>query len=403
MNMRANLTIENAPFLDVASPEFSIRSPEVRAARAENWFARTPYGIAVLRYAEMGQMLVHKSLRQGSHAWPELNGVHGGLFAEWWSNTILVTEGLDHRRLRRLVNPVFSPKTVRHMMSEFEAVTNAYIDGFIDQGQCDFMRDFADPYAGRVLTMLLGLPASSAQQILELASEMGLALGVTYKESYDRIEAATEELAAMIDTVLDQRMKDPGDDVLSQFVLASADGETLSRAELQNLGVMLVFAGVDTTRNQLGLGMTMFLDHQDQWEILAENPNLDMAASNECMRLRPTITWVSREAIEDFEFQGVLIPKGTILHLYSESAGTDPEVFQNSRFDITAKRDRNFGFGGGIHLCLGQVVAKNDMAVAYRILSQRLCNLRLAGTPTYLPDSGNTGPISLPIAFDKRG
>ncbi|MEM6664145.1 MAG: cytochrome P450 [Pseudomonadota bacterium] len=402
MNIHAKMQIDDAPFLNVADPNFSIRAPEVREARSQNWFARTPYGIAVLRYAEMGQMLVHKSLRQGSHAWPELNGVHGGLFADWWTNTILVTEGMDHRRLRRLVNPVFSPKTVRHMMSEFEAVTNEYIDTFIDKGHCDFMHDFADPYAGRVLTMLLGLPADSSRRILELASEMGLALGVTYKESYERIETATEALAEMIDEIIDERIANPSDDVMSKFVQASVGGETLSRAELQNLGVMLAFAGVDTTRNQLGLGMSMFLDHQDQWEILAENPDLDMAASNECMRLRPTITWVSREAIEDFEFQGVEIPKGTVLHLYSESAGTDPEVFGEAPFDITAKHDRNFGFGGGVHVCLGQIVAKNDMAVAYRILSQRLTNLRLKGTPTHLPDSGNTGPISLPIAFDRR-
>ncbi|MEM6934244.1 MAG: cytochrome P450 [Pseudomonadota bacterium] len=402
MNLRTTLTIDDAPFLDVSKPNFSIRSTEVRAARAASWFARTPYGIAVLRYAEMAQMLVHKSLRQGSHAWPELNGVHGGLFAGWWTNTILVTEGLDHRRLRRLVNPVFSPKTVRNMMSDFEDVTNELIDGFVETGHCDFMRDFADPYAGRVLTKLLGLPAGSARRILELASEMGLALGVTYRESYDRIEAATEELAALIEDIIDQRIADPGEDVMSKFVLASAEGETLSRSELENLGVMLVFAGVDTTRNQLGLGMTMFLEHQDQWEILAQNPELDMAASNECMRLRPTITWVSREAIEDFEFQGVQIPEGTVLHLYSESAGTDPDVFEDAGFNIRAKRDRNFGFGGGIHLCLGQVVAKNDMAVAYRILSQRLRNLRLSETPTYLPDSGNTGPINLPILFDSR-
>lgn len=120
------------------------------------------------------------------------------------------------------------------------------------------------------------------------------------------------------------------------------------------------------------------------------------------MRLRPTITWVSREAVEDFEFEGLQIAKGTTLHLFSESAGSDPEVFGDAPFDITAKRERNFGFGGGVHLCLGQIVAKNDMAVAYRILSQRLKDIRLDGDPEYLPDSGNTGPIRLPIAFSPR-
>ena len=168
------------------------------------------------------------------------------------------------------------------------------------------------------------------------------------------------------------------------------------------MAIMLAFAGVDTTRNQLGLGLSMFMDHPEQWEHLAADPSLDMAASNECMRTRPTITWVSREAIEDFEFRGLEIKTGTTLHLFSESAGTDPSAFPDAQFDITVTRERNFGFGAGMHVCLGQMVAKNDMAVAYRLLSQRIKAPKVNGTPVSLPDSGNTGWIHLPIAFEKR-
>ena len=147
----------------------------------------------------------------------------------------------------------------------------------------------------------------------------------------------------------------------------------------------------------------MFMDHPDQWEALAADPSLDMAAATEVMRMRPTITWVTREAIETFEYRGVTIPKGTVIHLYSESAGTDPAAMGDAPFDITAKRARNYGFGGGIHHCLGNLVARNDMAVAYRVLSARMGAPRLAGEATWLADSGNTGPISLPIAFEARG
>lgn len=399
---QATLPRAAAPYLDIADPAFSLRAPEVRAARDQSWYARTPYGLAILRHDQMGKLLVHKSLRQGSHAWPRLNGVDSGHFAAWWESTILVTEGDDHRRLRKLVNPAFSPKTVRHLMVEFERVTNTLVDGFIDKGECDFMAEFADPYAARVLTMLLGLPESDADEILDLSSKMGLALGVTYKQSIDTIEAATIRLQAFVDALIETRRDNPGDDVLSQLVTATVDGDSLTHEELRNLGVMLAFAGVDTTRNQLGLGLTMFLDHPEQWDLLARTPELDMKAATECMRVRPTITWVSREAVEDFEFEGLPIEKGTTLHLYSESAGTDPAVFGDATFDIAAKRDRNYGFGGGMHLCLGQIVARNDMAVAYRLLSQRITGLALNGTPTFLPDSGNTGPITLPIRFTPR-
>ena len=392
----------DAPFLDVANPAFSLRSEPVREARAKSWYARTPYGLAVLRHQEMGQLLTHKSLIQGSHAWPALNGVTEGVFADWWNKSILVTEGDDHWRLRKLVNPAFSPKVVKALMPEFERIANDLADGFIDKGGCDFMAEFADPYAARVLCLLLGLPEREAPFILRTSATMGLALGVNFPNLVSEIEAATVELGDYISEVLTKRETDPGEDILSIMVQAREEGDRLSHEELWNLALMLAFAGVDTTRNQLGLGMSMFAAHPAQWQALAADPSLDMAAATEVMRMRPTITWVSREAIEDFEYGGITIPKGTVLHLYSESAGTDPQVMGDAGFDISAKRARNFGFGGGVHHCLGNLVARNDMAVAYRVLSARMGAPVVGEGATWLADSGNTGPVSLPITFSAR-
>ena len=389
----------DAPFLDVANPAFSLRSEPVREARAQSWYARTPYGLAVLRHKEMGELLTHASLIQGSQNWPELNGVTSGVFHDWWNRSILVTEGDDHWRLRRLVNPAFSPKVVKALMPDFERIANDLADGFIAKGECDFMAEFADPYAARVLCLLLGLPESEAPFILRTSATMGLALGVNFPSVTDQVEAATIELGDFITQVLAERQANPGEDILSIMVQAQSDGDRLSAEELHNLALMLAFAGVDTTRNQLGLGISMFMDHPAQWEALTADPSLDMAAATEVMRMRPTITWVTREAIETFEYRGVTIPKGTVIHLYSESAGTDPDAMGDAPFDITAKRARNYGFGGGIHHCLGNLVARNDMAVAYRVLSARMGPPKAAGEATWLADSGNTGPISLPISF----
>lgn len=396
------LPLDQAPFLDVADPAFSLRGKAAREARARCWYARTPYGLAVLRHAEMGKLLVHESLRQGSHAWPAHNDVTEGLFAEWWGTSILVTEGEDHWRLRRLVNPAFSPKVIQAMMPEFERITQDLADRFVARGECDFMAEFADPYASRILCILLGLPESDAPEILRLSSTMGLALGVNFKAHEAEIEAATQGLYDFIGAILSERRENPGEDILSLMAAATEDGDRLTEPELMNLAVMLAFAGVDTTRNQLGLGLATFAAHPAQWEALAADPRLDMAAAQEVMRMRPTITWVSREAVENFEFQGLEIAAGTTVHLFSESAGTDPGVFDDVPFDITAKRARNYGFGGGIHHCLGHLVAKNDMAVAYRLLSQCMGPPRLLDGATWLADSGNTGPITLPIEFDAR-
>ena len=96
------------------------------------------------------------------------------------------------------------------------------------------------------------------------------------------------------------------------------------------------------------------------------------------------------------------MPKGTTLHLFSESSGTDPRAYSKPSFDITAEdRAKHFGFGGGRHYCLGQFIARGDMTVALELLAQRLPGITSDGDAEFLPDSGNTGPIRLPIRFDR--
>lgn len=118
------------------------------------------------------------------------------------------------------------------------------------------------------------------------------------------------------------------------------------------------------------------------------------------MRVRPTITWVTREAVDTIVHKDLTIPAGTTLHLFSQAAGSDPTVFPDARFDITAPRKPHFGFGGGAHHCLGHFIARGDMTEALALLARRLKNPRYAGEVTFLPESGNTGAIRMPLAFD---
>jgi cytochrome P450 len=96
-------------------------------------------------------------------------------------------------------------------------------------------------------------------------------------------------------------------------------------------------------------------------------------------------------------FEGLDIAAGTTVHRFSQSAGTDPRAFPERRFDIEAEREPHFG--GGAHHCHGQFVARSDMSEALTLLACRLVDPRPDGTPEFLPDSGNTGPVTLPIAF----
>ena len=336
-----------APVLDVADPAFSITSPQVHAAREASWYATTPYGIAVLRYDEMSRLIKHPRLRQGSVAWPAHNGVVDGPFAQWWASWILNKEGAEHHRLRRLMNPAFSPKLIGALVPRFQALATELIDGFAARDRCEFVSEFAEPYAARVIAIMLGLPEEEWPVIARESVTIGLAMGVTLKEDLPQIEAALERLYAYSDELIADRRAHPRDDFVTALVNASREEDgRLSDTELRDAMVLLIFGGFDTTRNQLGLAMQTFSRHLDQWRLLAERPDLGRAAVEEVMRVNPTVRWVTREVLEDFEFEGVQLTTGTTVHLYSESAGTDPRAFAEG-FDITAERKPHFGFGGG--------------------------------------------------------
>jgi cytochrome P450 len=393
------LSWDELAYLPVSDPSFSVQSDAVRRARAQGWCARTPYGLAVLRYDEVNKLIKDRRLRQGSWAWPAHNGVTGR-FADWWAGWLLNMEGEDHARLRRLLNPAFSPRALAELSPTFVALANELVDGFAATGECEYVSQFAEPYAARVVAMLLGIPEEEWPAIAEVSATIGLAMGVTFAQELPRIEDALDRLFAYCDAIIADRTANPRDDFATTLVLAQRDGERLSPTELRDSMALLVFGGFDTTRNQLALAMKTFAEHPDQWALLAQRPELGKAAVEEVMRVSPTVTWVTREALADFEFQGLTIEAGTTVHLFSESAGTDPLAFADPSFDITAEgRVPHFGFGGGAHHCLGHFVGRMDMSVALPILARRMPDLRIGPGAEWMPLSGNTGAHRLPLLF----
>jgi cytochrome P450 len=387
-------------FFELADPGFSVASEEVHRAREDCWYARTSYGLAVLRHDQASRLIRHANLRQGSPAWPAHHGITSGPFADWWANWVLNKEGADHQRLRKLLNPAFSRRLVAPLEPRFAALAAELVDSFAGPGRCEFMAEFAEPYAARVITIMLGIPEPEWPVIARDSATLGLAMGVQIGQHLGQIEAALGRLYAYADALIADRRATPRDDCVTSLVKAHADHDRLSEAELRDTLVLLMFGGFDTTRNQLGLAMQAFIDHPGQWRLLGRRPDLAPAAVEEVMRISPTTTWVTREAITDFTFDGLAIKAGTTIHLFCESAGTDPRAVPDAAFDITATgRPPHLAFGGGVHYCLGHLVARADIAVALAVLARRLPEPRVSGAAVWLPCSGNTGPARLPLAF----
>jgi len=384
--------------LNILEPRFRPDSAEVSAARSRQWYARTPLGFAVLRHREAAALLADRRVRWGGVESLAAQGITSGPLVDWIGSILPSVEGVDHTRLRGLVGKAFTRAAVDRLRPVMRAVADELLDPIVDAGECEFMAEFADRYPARILCELLGVPRAQHENFRRWPSEIGLVFGVSVPDNRERIEAALAGLHHAVDKLIEQRRAVPGADLLSELIAAEQSGDRLSTDELRVMVSALLFAGQDTTRQQLGLAMATFLAHPEQWQALAADPSLASQAVEEVMRVAPAVNTIWRMVDEPIDFQNLHIPAGTFINVLIDAAHTDPRVFGDSTFDITATRPAaQLTFGGGIHYCLGAVLARAEMAEALPILARRLRSPRPAGTPQTGPYLGLTGPSTLPL------
>ncbi|MEJ3654120.1 cytochrome P450 [Actinomycetes bacterium KLBMP 9759] len=388
--------------LDVLDHEFDPEAAAVADARAAGWYARTPIGIAVLRHREAFELLSDRRVRWGGVESLAAQGVTSGPMVDWIGSILPSLEGADHSRLRRLVSKAFTRSAVDRLRPVMRSVAAELVAPIAAAGECEFMADFADRYPARILCELLGVPREQHESFRRWPNEIGLVFGVSVVEHRQRIEDALAALHAAVDDLIAQRRAERGPDLLSELVAAEEDGDRLSDAELRVMVSALLFAGHDTTRQQLGQAMSLFLAHPDQWRALADDPALAPRAVEEIMRVAPAVNTIWRTTDAEIVFRDLTIPVGTFINVLVNAAHTDPDAFGEARFDITAARTATqLTFGGGIHYCLGAQLARAEIAEALPVLAAELRNPRPAAAPVANGVRlGLTGPAALPIRFN---
>lgn len=388
--------MDDLPFLDLTAPGFSTRSKDVLAARELAWCARTPFGFAVLRHHEAGQLLRDRRLRQGSHAWPDIVGIKGA-FAKFWSRSIISKEGPEHKALRQVAQVALAENHITKLTPEFESIAQSILTNCRKEPAFDFVRTISEPFAGQAIARLMDRDPDEAPAIAKNASALGLAMGPDAKMFEDTFNTACERLLVLADDMLSNP---PSNGFVSRMLTAAKTLNLTDHQALIDLIVIAIFGGVDTTRAQLAFTIHLFAQHPEQWEWLRANRNHIPNALDEVIRTRPTTTWASREALETFTHNDVTINKGDTLHILVHATGTDPQAGGAAGFDIRMKRKSHFGFGGGAHHCLGHFVARTDMAAALGVMLDNWRGIEIVGTPEFLPDSGNTSPTKLIVKPD---
>jgi len=395
-------SLDEAPYLDFLTPEFEADpATAIDAVRARSCLARTPIGALVVERKSVEALLGDARLNSSLMAFVRMQGVVDGPIYEGVAHSLLALDGADHTRLRQLVSRAFIPRSVEGLRPSMRALTRELVGRFAASGRCEFVADFADHYPVQMICELLGVPRADHEQFARWSNALTWVLSFELSTHMQEVLRGFEGMSAYIDRFIEERRRSPQDDLVTRLIQAEDGGDRLSPVELRTMISSLLFAGYDTTRNQLGIAMWLFCEHPDQWAQLAAAPELAANAVEEVLRFLGVIGVAPRIAIADLEVGGYLIPAGTLLSLGTGAANHDPAAFTApQRFDITAKRDEPpLTFGGGPHYCLGANLARAEMQEALVILARRLPDMRLAGEVTWRPRTGIFGPIQLPIAF----
>ncbi len=286
----------------------------------------------------------------------------------------------QHTRLRSLVNKAFTARSIAAREPRIRDIANELLRSVSQQKTFDVIAVLARPLPVRVIGEMLGIPIADRERFYgwsdAFAQDMDPSLSAELRMQAQR---AKEDFSNYLLSAIKDRRQRPGNDLLSELLLAEEQNDRLTENELVQMCALLLVAGNMTTTDLIGNGVLALLEHPDALAELCQNPALLNGTVEEMLRYDTSVTGVGRNLIQDTELAGQHLPAFTRLHLSITGANRDPAVFANSnQFDIKRAPNPHLSFGHGIHYCLGAQLARAEIRIAIEALVQRFPQMTLA-------------------------
>lgn len=356
---------------------------------------------AVSRYDDVLAILRNPQLFSSASFFASLTGDLSPFAPE--APAIISMDPPSHTRLRKLVNRAFTPRRVASLETHLRAVAQQLLGQMEKEGTCDLVRDLAIPLPVIAIAELLGVPPERRLDFRHWTNAIVSAANgaVVTPEEQTVIRQTFLEFRAYFHAAIAAYRQKPSDNLLSDLVRAEEEKQMLTGEEILSLAVLLLLGGSETTTNLISSAAVALLDHPRAMAMVRANPALVPNVLEETLRYEAPIQWFPRQAMQEVQIAGTIVPAGSMIMAMYGSANHDERKFADpEHFDLTRTLDGHLTFGFGIHFCLGAQLARLEARVAVEELLGRFSHLaRTDERITWIDSIIARGPKALPLTI----
>jgi cytochrome P450 len=339
-------------------------------------------------------VLTHLRMTSDNRALQAYEVAEGGKkFVSMMSRFLLFLERTDHARVRRMVANTFMRRKVEEFRPKIQSTIDYLLDKVEPAGRMDIVADYANPLPIMMIFLMFGMPLEDLSLLkgwMEGFARRG-EVGPVSLEAEQAGEAAVIGFTDYFQKQIDDRRRNPRDDVITTFVQAKDEKGHLTDEELIAMCVLIFMAGHESTANMIGYNMFSLLRNPEQLKLLQDNPELIEDGVDELIRFDSSVHVAHRVGFEDVVIQGKTIPANEPCMIVQGAANYDPAQYNHpERLDLSRGKVQHLVFGLGSHSCLGNQLAKLELRMAIPALITRFPNIRL-GVPESEVRTGNTG------------
>ncbi|MCI2811242.1 cytochrome P450 [Eoetvoesiella caeni] len=349
--------------------------------------------------------------------WRDLSGVvnreatYGAKFGEGpllehHTSSMLFRDPPDHDRLRDIINPFFTQSAIGDLRNSVEQIVQNLLDEVDGKKEIDFVKDFSSLIPIKLICDLFGVPREEGPKIRDFGASVLLPLNPAVsaevvQAGHEGTKGFMEFLRPYVREWQSRPAEEKPSNIISGMVAAQKGGQEISDDEIIHMCIVVLNGGHETTTNLLGLSTLALMEHRDQFERLAEDPQIVGSAIEECLRYATPLQLQGRRTTREITIPCGVVPPDTEIIIAQAAANRDDRVFDEpNRFDIGRRPNPHLAFGAGIHVCLGRPLARLEAAITLPMLVRRFPNLQLVGKPEFNRNARFRGIKSMVVSLD---